>query len=47
VTPAALVAAEREAGAAHAQAALEASRELAAVLASLAASEASHQVVLA
>lgn len=47
VAVAALVAAEREAAAAHGSAALEASRELAGVLASLAASEASHAVVLA
>lgn len=42
-----LVAAEREAGIAHARAALEASRALAALLASLSASETSHPVVLA
>lgn len=42
-----LVSAEREAAAGHRQAAVDASRELAAVLASLAASEASHPVVLA
>lgn len=47
VSMAALVVAEREAGAAHAQAVLEASRELAGLLGSLAASEASHAVVLA
>lgn len=45
-TLAALVAAERAASAAHAAAALTASRQLAAVLGSLAASEASHVVVL-
>jgi hypothetical protein len=42
-----LVEAERAAGAAHAQAALEASRELAGLLAALSASELSHGVVLA
>lgn len=47
VTLAALVAAERQAAAAHGQAALEASRELAGLLASLSASEASHPVALA
>lgn len=47
VTLTVLVAAEREAAAAHGQGALEASRELAGLLASLAASEASHPVVLA
>jgi hypothetical protein len=47
VAPPALVAAEREAGAAHARAALGASRELAALLASLSASETSHPVALA
>ncbi|GAC1607376.1 MAG: hypothetical protein NVS3B26_00480 [Mycobacteriales bacterium] len=41
-----LVAAERSAGAAHAADALRASRSLAAVLASLAASESSHPVAL-
>jgi hypothetical protein len=46
-TLAQLVAAERAASAGHAAAALHASRPLAAVLASLAASEASHVVVLA
>ncbi|MBK5306650.1 MAG: hypothetical protein JJD92_08200 [Frankiaceae bacterium] len=46
-TLAQLVAAERAAATAHAADALKASRELAAVLASLAASEASHLVVLA
>jgi hypothetical protein len=45
-TLAQLVAAEREAAAAHAGGALTASRGLAAVLASLAASEASHVVAL-
>lgn len=44
---AALVRAEREAAAAHGQAALEASRELAGLLASLSASETSHPVALA
>ena len=42
-----LVTAERAAAAAHGQAALAASRELAALLASLSASELSHPVVLA
>jgi hypothetical protein len=42
-----LVAAERAAGTAHRSAALEASRGLAGLLASLAASEASHPVALA
>jgi hypothetical protein len=41
-----LVTAEREAAAAHGAAALEASRELAGLLASLSASEQSHPVVL-
>ena len=43
----ALVAAEREAAAAHGAAALEASRALAALLGALSASELSHPVVLA
>ena len=43
----ALVAAEREAAAGHGAAVLEASPELAALLASLSASESSHPVVLA
>lgn len=47
VTLAALAVAERQAAAAHGQAALEASRELAGLLASLSASEASHPVALA
>ena len=42
-----LVTAEREAAVAHGAAALEASRELAGLLASLSASESSHPVVLA
>jgi hypothetical protein len=42
-----LVQAERTAGAAHGQAALQASRDLAGLLASLSASELSHPVVLA
>ncbi|MCU1592254.1 MAG: hypothetical protein JWP11_3510 [Frankiales bacterium] len=46
VHPVALVAAERSAASAHAAAALLASRPLAALLASLAASEASHPVAL-
>jgi hypothetical protein len=45
--PPSLIAAERAAAAAHAAAALDASPELAALLASLAASEASHPVALA